>query len=204
MIHQRFSRRRKKVREGPPRVRELWDHLAARCGPLAGQTPHGSPCLRYLLPAAGKRVNLAVRPRFSLVARGRALGCALLGLLEAVAVALDLEDFGAVDEAVDEGDRASGVREDLRSDDHAVSTAALYSLIASARLHGLDPEEYLRCLIRLVPLWPDDRMLELSPLFWAPTRARLDPKQLAAELGHLDVPSTPLDTSAPAEQKYAS
>lgn len=90
------------------------------------------------------------------------------------------------------------------SDDHAVSTAALYSLIASARLHGLDPEEYLRCLIRLVPLWPDDRMLELSPLFWAQTRARLDPKHLAAELGHVDVPSTPLDTSTPAEQKSAS
>jgi transposase len=85
-----------------------------------------------------------------------------------------------------------------------VSTAALYSLIASARLHRLDPEEYLRCLIRLVPLWPDERMLELSPLFWERTRARLDPKQLATELGHVDVPSTTLDTGATAEQKPAS
>jgi hypothetical protein len=33
------------------------------------------------------------------------------------------------------------------SDDHAKSTAALYSLVASARLHQLDVEEYLRCLI---------------------------------------------------------
>jgi transposase len=90
------------------------------------------------------------------------------------------------------------------SDDHAKSTAALYSVIASARLHGLDPEEYLRCLIRLVPLWPQDRMIELSPLFWERTRLRLDPVQLAAELGRVDVPSAPLDTSASAEQKAAS
>jgi transposase len=90
------------------------------------------------------------------------------------------------------------------SDDHAKSTAALYSLIASARLHGLDPEEYLRCLIRLVPLWPEDRMLELSPLFWERTRDRLDPEQLATELGHVHVPSSPLDTGASAEQKSAS
>lgn len=90
------------------------------------------------------------------------------------------------------------------SDDHAVSTAALYSLIASARLHRLDPEEYLRCLIRLVPLWPEERMLELSPLFWERTRARLDPKQLTAELGHVDVPSTAVDTAATTEQEAAS
>lgn len=87
------------------------------------------------------------------------------------------------------------------SDDHAKSTAALYSIIASARLHGLDPEEYLRCLIRLVPLWPPDRMLELAPLFWARTRARLDPDQLALELGPVTIPRQPLDTSAAAEQQ---
>jgi transposase len=89
------------------------------------------------------------------------------------------------------------------SDDHAKSTAALYSLIASARLHRLDPEEYLRCLIRLVPLWPPDRMLELAPLFWERTRARLDPKQLEAELGLVTIPVEPLDTSAPTEQQAA-
>ena len=90
------------------------------------------------------------------------------------------------------------------SDDHARSTVALYSLIASVRLHRLDSEQYLRCLIRLVPLWPQDRMLELSPLFWQRTRARLDPNQLTAEFGHLDVPAEPLDTSAAAEQKTAN
>jgi len=90
------------------------------------------------------------------------------------------------------------------SDDHAKSTAVLFSIVASARLHRLDPEEYLRCLIRLVPLWPNDRMLELAPLFWARTRARLDPVALAKELGPIAIPAEPLDTSAAAEQQAAS
>jgi hypothetical protein len=62
------------------------------------------------------------------------------------------------------------------SDDHAKSTAALFSVVVSARLHRLDVQEYLRCLIRLVPMWPQDRMLELAPLFWSRTQARLDPR----------------------------
>lgn len=90
------------------------------------------------------------------------------------------------------------------SDDHAKSTASLFSIVASARLHGLDAEEYLRCLIRLVPLWPQDRMLELAPMFWARTRTRLDPKKLAAELGVIAVPAEPLDTSAAAEKQVAT
>lgn len=89
------------------------------------------------------------------------------------------------------------------SDDHAKSTAALFSIVASARLHGLDPEEYLRCLIRLVPLWPKDRMLELAPLFWARTSARLDPGQLGAEAGLIAIPSEPLDTGTASEQQAA-
>lgn len=87
------------------------------------------------------------------------------------------------------------------SDDHARSTAALYSLVASARLHRLDAEEYLRCLIRLVPIWPSDRMIELTPLFWARTRTRLDPDRLAAEFGRIDVPLEPLDLNAASEQQ---
>lgn len=87
------------------------------------------------------------------------------------------------------------------SDDHARSTAALFSIVSSARLHGIDPEDYLRCLIRLVPLWPPERMLELSPLFWRQTRARLDPKALAAELGPIEIPSEPLDTSRSTQQE---
>jgi transposase len=89
------------------------------------------------------------------------------------------------------------------SDDHAKGTATLFSIVASARLHGLEPEEYLRCLIRLVPLWPEDRLLELAPLFWARTRARLDPLALARELGPVAIPLEPLDTSVATEQEAA-
>jgi transposase len=74
------------------------------------------------------------------------------------------------------------------SDDHGTSTANLLSLIATARLHGLNPEAYLRDVLRVLPHWPNDRYLELSPKHWAATRARLDSAQLAAELGPLTVP----------------
>ena len=63
------------------------------------------------------------------------------------------------------------------------------------------PEEYLRCIIRLVPMWPDDRMLELAPLFWERTRARLDAKEVDKEIGWIDIPSEPLGTSAPTEEQ---
>jgi transposase len=90
------------------------------------------------------------------------------------------------------------------SDDHAKSTAALFSLVASARLHRLDPEEYLRCLIRLVPLWPEDRMLELAPLFWKRTRARLDAAELEKEIGWIAIPKEPLDTNATTEEQSST
>jgi transposase len=87
------------------------------------------------------------------------------------------------------------------SDDHARSTAALFSIVSSARLHGIEPEEYLRCLIRLVPFWPPDRMIELCPLFWKLTRERLDPKELAQEFGPITIPSEPLDWSRSTEEQ---
>ena len=77
------------------------------------------------------------------------------------------------------------------SDDHASSAANLLTLIASARLHRLDPELYLRDLIRVLPHWPKGRYLELSPKHWAHTRSRLDKAQLDAELGPLHVPEPP-------------
>jgi hypothetical protein len=68
------------------------------------------------------------------------------------------------------------------------------SLIASARLHKLDPEAYLRDVFRLIPHWPRDRFLELAPRYWPLTRGRLDPAQLDRELGALLVPERPLPT----------
>ena len=74
------------------------------------------------------------------------------------------------------------------SDDHGTSAGHLFSLIASARLHRLDPEEYLRDLFRVLGQWPRDRYLELAPKYWAATRARLDPVELANEVGPLTIP----------------
>ena len=74
------------------------------------------------------------------------------------------------------------------SDDHGTSAGHLFSLIASARLHRLDPEEYLRDLFRVLGQWPRHRYLELAPKYWAATRARLDPVELANEVGPLTIP----------------
>jgi transposase len=74
------------------------------------------------------------------------------------------------------------------SDDHAHSAGHILSLIATARLHALEPQQYLRDLIRVLPHWPRDRYLELAPKFWASTRARIDAEQLTREVGVIDVP----------------
>ena len=74
------------------------------------------------------------------------------------------------------------------------------SLIASARLHALDPEAYLRDVFRVLPHWPRSRYLELAPKYWLATRARLDAAQLEAELGPLTVP----DLTPTAEQAASS
>jgi transposase len=77
------------------------------------------------------------------------------------------------------------------SDDHASAAANLFSLVASCKLHGLDPEAYLADVIRVMPYWPRERYIELAPKYWARTRARLDPGELARPLGHISVPGTP-------------
>ena len=53
------------------------------------------------------------------------------------------------------------------------------SLIASCRLHGLNPQDYLEQLLRLGPHWPVTRMIELAPKYWAKTIAGLDAQQRA-------------------------
>jgi len=78
------------------------------------------------------------------------------------------------------------------SDDHAESAGHILSLIASAKLHDLDPERYLRDIIRVLPFWPRERFLELAPKYWAQTRARLDGAELEREVGTIAVPDSPL------------
>ena len=74
------------------------------------------------------------------------------------------------------------------SDDHASAAANLFSLVASCKLHRLDPESYLADVIRVMPYWPRARYLELAPRYWADTRGRLDASELARPLGHVTVP----------------
>lgn len=88
------------------------------------------------------------------------------------------------------------------SDDHAIAAGHLFSLIASARLHRLDPETYLRDIIRVLPFWPSDRYLELSPKYWVATRAVLDAEELAAEVGDITVPFPLLAASAEQTSAY--
>jgi len=74
------------------------------------------------------------------------------------------------------------------SDDHASAAANLFSLVASCKLHGLDPESYLADVLRVMAYWPRARYLELAPRYWADTRARLDDRELARPLGLVTVP----------------
>ena len=74
------------------------------------------------------------------------------------------------------------------SDGHAASAGHLLSMIASARLHALDPETYLRDIFRVLAHWPQDRYIELAPKYWATTRARLINDEMAQEIGVVTVP----------------
>jgi len=74
------------------------------------------------------------------------------------------------------------------SDDHASAAANLFSLVASCKLHHLDPEAYLADVIRVMPYWPTDRYVELAPKYWTSTRAALDPEEMKLPLGRVTVP----------------
>jgi transposase IS66 family protein/transposase IS66-like protein len=84
------------------------------------------------------------------------------------------------------------------SDDHGQAAGNLLTLIASARLHKLDPELYMRDVFRVLPHWPRERYLELAPRYWSATRARLDPNELEQEIGPLKIPEPPLPMASTA------
>lgn len=75
--------------------------------------------------------------------------------------------------------------------------AKLFSLIASCRLHRLDPETYLRDLFRVLVHWPKGRYLDLAPRYWAATRARLDERERELPLGDLTAPPPPEQEPTP-------
>ncbi|MEI9940651.1 MAG: transposase [Pseudomonadota bacterium] len=75
------------------------------------------------------------------------------------------------------------------SDAHAESAAAIFSIIASCRLHSIDPQQCLDEIRRILPYWPRDRYLELAPNNWAATRAKLDPDELNTPLCSFTIPA---------------
>jgi transposase len=74
------------------------------------------------------------------------------------------------------------------TDTHAEAAAAIFSIIATCRLHGIDPFTYFDEVLRILPYWPHDRYLELAPQHWIATRTRLDPDELARPLSRIVVP----------------
>jgi transposase len=80
------------------------------------------------------------------------------------------------------------------SDIHAEAAAAVFSLVASCRLHRVDPELYLDEVMRVLPYWPRERFLELAPSRWRTTRAVLDPDELAMPIGPISIPAPPAET----------
>lgn len=74
------------------------------------------------------------------------------------------------------------------SNSHAESAAAIFSLVASCRLQSIDPQQYLKEVMRLLPYWLKERYLELAPKYWPATRAKLNPTELETWLCPFTIP----------------
>jgi transposase len=58
------------------------------------------------------------------------------------------------------------------TDGGGYDNAIVVSLIASCKMHDVEPWEYLRDILVLLPEWPVHRALELAPLHWQETRQK--------------------------------
>ena len=85
------------------------------------------------------------------------------------------------------------------SGDHAQAAANIFSLIASCVLHRIDAEGYLADVIRVLPYWPRDRYLELTPKYWLRTRARLVEREMKLPVGHVTVPPLSAEQQPPTD-----
>ena len=66
------------------------------------------------------------------------------------------------------------------NDDAAEVNAAFVSLLASCRMHSVEPWAYLRDLFCLLPSWPAKRVLDLAPVSWRQTREQQETQQRLA------------------------
>jgi len=53
-------------------------------------------------------------------------------------------------------------------------------LLASARLHEIEPLGYMRDLLCLLPSWPHHRVLELAPAYWKQTLEKIETQEKLA------------------------
>jgi transposase len=63
------------------------------------------------------------------------------------------------------------------SDDGARVNTVFVSLLASARLHEIEPLAYMRDLLCLLPSWPHHRVLELAPAYWKKTLEKVETQE---------------------------
>ena len=84
------------------------------------------------------------------------------------------------------------------SDDGARANTTFVSLVASCKLHGIEPWAYLRDLFILIPSWPAQQAIDLAPVNWWKTLEREDvTHQLATNIYRMCtlVDELPVDTS---------
>ena len=71
------------------------------------------------------------------------------------------------------------------TDNGAEWNATVVSLIASCRMHDIEPWAYLRDVLTLLPVWLKSQVIELAPAYWRTTLARPETQRLLAELSLL-------------------
>ncbi len=66
------------------------------------------------------------------------------------------------------------------TDEASEVNASFVTLMASCRLHDIEPWAYLRDLLCLLPGWPKSRVLELAPAYWRKTLAGTEAQERLA------------------------
>jgi transposase len=92
----------------------------------------------------------------------------------------------------------------LGTDEAGEVNATFVSLLASCRLHEIEPWGYLRDLLCLLPSWPKKRVLELAPAYWKKTLENEATQQLLAANAFRRVSLGTLNQSASAQASHAS